>query len=58
MSVRVTESVCVCVCVCVCESSAKGEEQRECREIETGFPDFYFNKTILKRYSGVRKGFL
>ena len=54
MSVRVT----VCVCVCVCESSVKGEEQKECREIETGFPDFYFNKTILKRYSGVRKGFL
>ena len=40
------------------ESSVKGEEQKECREIETGFPDFYFNKTILKRYSGVRKGFL
>ena len=56
MSVRVTE--CVCMCVCVCESSAKGEEQKECREIETGFPDFYFNKTILKRYSGVTKGFL
>lgn len=36
----------------------EGEGRKECREIETGFPDFYFNKTILKRYSGVRKRFL
>ena len=45
--------------MCVCEKgSAKGEGQKEGKEIETGFPAFYFHRTILKRYSGVRKGFL